>query len=202
MRPSDKLVAHVAKSFGGRLHGSQIIFQVYNMAMQMMDDRGQTLTDSCASESELLRHIDETHPVLRTDATLIYIDAEERTGVKLLRTLLEKNPDVGLCILTVDGPTPFTKREVSESGVNVEFWQFSDLLINPTKHALVPRHTALSEEATICMQRERCILPHQWPAIQQSDIIVRWLRIPKGTVIRIERLGIAHERADFYRKVE
>ena len=212
-RPSDRLVAHIAHSLGGRLHGAQILSRVYNTALEMMEDRGCTVIESCQSEDQLLTRIDEAKHVLRAlhpttseaagprGSTLVFIDAEERTGIKLLRTLQEKHPDASLCIINADGPTPFTKKEVADS-TTVEFWQVQELLINPTRHALVPRHAALSAKEVQALETDRCILHDQWPVIKAKDIIVRWYHFSRGTVVRIERTGMAHERGDYYRKVE
>ena len=206
-RPSDKLAAHVAQTLGGRLHGKQLLTMVHNVALEMMQDRGLRVVDTCASEEQLMRRIDECKPLLRAtkgdDAqatTLVFLDAEERTGVRLVRTLCEAHADATLCVINADGATPFTKREFAANS-DVEFWQVHELLSNPTRHALVPKHVALTADEVAAMQEQRCILPHQWPTILASDILVRWHHFPKGTVVRIERKGLGSERDDYFRKV-
>lgn len=214
-RPADRLAAHVAQSLGGRLHGRQLLSRVHNMALEMLQDRGLTVVESCASEDQLLRRIDEVKHVLRAlpphddkhggagpAETVVYIDAEERTGVKLVRTLRDEHgDDTNLCIINAEGATPFTKKEVADCE-HVEFWQVHELLCNPTRHALVPRHVALTADETAALQRERCILPEQWPVMLSTDVICRWMRFRKGTVVRIARRGLAHEACDYFRKVE
>lgn len=205
-RPSEKLAAHVAQSLGGRLHGRQLLSQVFNLLVEMMQDRGLVVVESCQTEDQLMRRIDETKPVLRATAgdaapTIVYIDADERTGIKLVRTLREEHTDAVLCIVNADGATPFTKKEVGDCD-RIEFWQVHELLTNPTRHALVPRHTALDADEVTRLQRERCILPHQWPAILATDMIVRWFRFRRGDVVRIERRGLAQEAGLYYRKVD
>lgn len=204
MKPSDKLAAHVAQTLGGRLHGREVLFRVYNTALDMMQDRGFVVADSCQSEEQILQRIDEGKPLLRTDGkrpTLVCLDAEERTGVKTVRTLREQHPHAALCIINADGPTPFTKKEVADCE-HIEFWQVHELLMNPTRHHLVPSHAALTSEETAQLQVDRCIQPHQWPAILATDIIVRWYHFPKGAVLRIGRKGVAHEQCDYFRRVE
>lgn len=208
-RSSDKLATHLAHTLGGRLHGSQLLWHVYGIAMEMMRDRGMTIANSCDDVKTLCQRIDETKSVLVAEGgdtpdgrTVVYIDAEERTGVKLVRMLREEHGDAtGLCVINVDGATPFTKKEVLGCE-HVEFWQMHELLMNPTRHALVPRHVPLTAEETTRLQKERCVLPNQWPAILATDIIVRWYRFRKGTVVRIQRKGIAHEQGEYFRKVE
>lgn len=206
-RPSAKIAAHVAQTLGGRLDGAHVLTTVHNTALEMMQDRGLTVVDSCVSEAQLLQRIDDVAPLLCAQSadgaarTLVFFDADERTGVKLVRSLREQHAGAALCVVNVDGPTPFTKREFATSE-DVEFWQANDLLCNPTRHALVPRHVALTADETERLQADRCVLPRQWPSILATDIIVRWYRFPKGAVLRIERSGLAHESSNYFRKVE
>lgn len=204
-RPSQKLLIHAAQSFGGRVSGADIVRRVFHTASEMMKDRGLTVQDACDSEQLTLR-IDETKPVLRSRRcdgveTLVFVDVEERTGVKLLRTLLHDYPGAILCIINVDGATPFTKKEAVDSD-RVEFWQFFELLQNPTRHELVPEHSEIAAEDVDALSAELCIKPRQWPAILATDRIVRWYRFPKGSILRIDRRGMGHESGVYYRRVE
>ena len=176
----------------------------------MMQDRGLSVVDTCKSERQLMSRIDDCKPIIRASAsadaaapmtTLVFIDADERTGVKLVRALREKYVDDSLCIISAEGTTPFTKKEVAGCD-NLEFWHVHEMLTNPTRHQLVPRHVALTEAEATHMQTQKCIKSHQWPLIPSSDIIVRWYRFRRGTVVRIERKGIGYERGDYFRKVQ
>ena len=216
-RASVKLSDHVSQVLGGRLRGNEVLTMVHNTALQMMQDRGLVVTDACTHEEQLMRRIDDARPLFRAkrpvdgsdvdnDAdsagalTLVFIDADERTGVKLVRTLRDAHGEAALCVISADGVTPFAKREFAACS-DVEFWQVGEMLFNPSRHELVPRHVALTRKEVDDMQRERCILPSQWPTILATDIIVRWYHFPKGAVVRIERTGLGHERGDYFRKV-
>ena len=202
-RPSEKLSASVAQSVGGRMHGDAILARCYGMVHQMLEDRGITVVGQCNNTDILMQRIDDGKAVLTaqgsTGKTMVFIDPEDRTGVKLVRTLLEH--DANLIIINIDGATPFTKREVSDVA-RIEFWQLRELLINPTRHALVPKHTALAEEEVEALHAERCMLPAQFPVLLSTDIIARWYRLRRGTVVKIDRKGLAHERGVYYRKVK
>lgn len=207
--PSHKLLACISASLGGRLCGRSILVRCYNSLYQMFEDRGMAITDVCASTDQLLRRIDATEPVLRgvvaadggrrKTTTLVYVDVEERTGVKFLRTLREEHPEESVLIVNIDGPTPFTRKEMDEAVV--EFWQVRELLINPTRHHLVPKHTALDAARADELRARRCILDHQFPVLMPTDIIARWHRYAKGTIVEIQRRGLAHEEGLYYRKV-
>ena len=220
--PSHKLLACISASLGGRLCGRSVLVRCYNNLYQMFEDRGMAISDVCASTDQLLRRIDATEPVLRgvltddktddrtaegnmkktktmTTTTLVYVDVEERTGVKFLRALREEHPDDHVLIVNVDGPTPFTRKEMDEAVV--EFWQVRELIINPTRHHLVPKHTGLDAARAQELRARRCMLYHQFPVLMATDIIARWHRYPKGTIVEIQRRGLAHEEGLYYRKV-
>lgn len=208
MIKTEKIAAHVAATLGGHICGKKVLCRVYNTALEMMQDRKLSIVDSCSSTKELLHRIEKGEIVLRGlgagapfDNIMVFIDTEERTGVKTVRALREEHGEAGLCIINADGATPFTRKEVMDCD-HIEFWMMSELFMNPTRHALVPLHTALTPEETERMQHERCIQSNQWPTILLTDIIVRWYRFRKGTVIRINRSGIAQEKGDYFRKVE
>ena len=206
-RPSERLEASVAKAMGGRVHGRKVLSTVYNMAFEMMQDRGMRIEGECASEDQLMRRVDAGEPVLRAvggkegEETLVVMDSDDRTGVKFVRSLRESNPDSALCVVSVEGATPFTKKEMAGCD-HIEFWQVNEMLFNPTRHALVPRHEEVPEGEVEALQEERCVRPDQWPSILVTDIIVRWYRFRKGTLVRIRRTGVGHEAGDYFRKVE
>lgn len=202
---AQKLTQLISISLGGRMDGRTILVQCYRNLLEMVDNRGLRLVHSCQTTHDLLATIQNAAEVLtavgQDDTQLhIYVDTEERTGVKWLRQLREKHsPEDNLMIVNVDGPTPFTRKEVG--GANVEFWMVRELLINPTRHHLVPPHRLMSEDEVEALKTRRSVSEHQWPLIQSNDIIVRWYRFPKDGIVHIERRGIAHERGDYYRKV-
>lgn len=204
LRPSEQLMANVVRVLGWRVRGAHLLSRVHYSAHDMMSDRGMRVIDACASEEHLLQRIDQGKPVLRAESddarTLVYVDPEERTGVKLVRTLCDQHADADICLIGVSGPTPFAKREFA-GNARVEFWLVSELLFNPTRHALVPKHTLLSNDEVRLVQWQRCILPDQWPTICAGDIIVRWHKFPKDGVVRVTRTGFGCEQGDFYRKV-
>lgn len=197
---------------GGRLSGLSVMRHLYTIVVQMLDDR-KLVSDalrmpSAENDEEILRRIVHSEILLRArsahgsdEETLVLFCPEERSGVKWVRQLSESYPGAHFVIASAEGPTPFLKREASEKQLDVEWWLFSELLINPTRHTLVPSHTPLAPDEAKRLERELCVLPHQWPKIRSTDIIVRWLRIPVGTVVRCARSGLMPERALHYRKV-
>ena len=109
-RPSEKLCAAFVLSCGGRLHGKALVRMCYENLQDMMCDRGYTVTDACATDTEIMARIDATRPVLCAHKEgckpiCCYIDADERSGVKFVRAL--RDEATALLIASVEGATPF-----------------------------------------------------------------------------------------------
>ena len=203
---ASKITQAIATSLGGRMDGRSILVQCYRNLLEMVEDRELRLVQSCQSAHALLAAVQNAEPVLVAgddDGGFlhVYVDAEERTGVKFLRQLRDKHAEEdSLLIVNVEGATPFTKKEVGDDP-HVEFWMVRELLLNPTRHKLVPPHRLMPAAEVDALQSRRCIADHQWPVMYATDIVARWYKFPKGGIVHIERRGIGHEKGDYYRKV-
>lgn len=70
---------------------------------------------------------------------------------------------------------------------NIQVFLESEMGYDPTEHFLVPRHIPLKpEEQREYLQRNK-ISVDQLPVIKASDIIIKYLGVRPGTVVRIER---------------
>lgn len=197
----------------GRIAGDKILLKTYGNVMTMIErDRGYEIVHKCGSLPELMQHIENSEPVItaRRHSTLhtddakslcVMFDCEDRVGVKYVRGLFEKTGDEGVDFLMVslEGATPFLRKEVDPT--RVEFWMFKELLYNPCDHALVPKHTRLTDEEWDKLSSTGCTLRTQLPVLLQTDIICRWNRFRPNDVICIRRIGIAHESGNYYRRV-
>lgn len=205
-RPCDRLCSSIAQSMGGRIDGAAIVAKCYGVLHEMLENRNLRVTSKCQTAEVLLQRIDDGTPVLaarddsESPSVLVFIDTEDRTGVKLVRTLREQNMGSALIVINVEGATHFTKREVCDVD-DIEFWMFRELLMNPTSHCLVPKHTALDADAAKRLCTDICVLPEQFPLLLETDIIARWYRFARGTIVKIERKGLAHESGVYYRQV-
>ena len=85
---------------------------------------------------------------------------------------------------------------------NVQIFRLSELLFNPTKHALVPKHTLLNNEEA----KDICLFTKSdrkdFPKINKDDPIAKYYGMKPGDICRIERNSETSGISYFYRHVK
>ena len=75
-----------------------------------------------------------------------------------------------------------------------------ELMYNPNKHFLVPKHEKLTEEeAKKLIEELQLKTKIQLPFIQKTDIISRWIGLKQGDIIRITRYSETSGEYYYYR---
>jgi DNA-directed RNA polymerase subunit H (RpoH/RPB5) len=65
-----------------------------------------------------------------------------------------------------------------------------ELLFNPLKHELVPRHRRLGPaEAASILKKYNIDNPNKLPLIPKTDVVARWLGVGSGDIVEIVRTG-------------
>ncbi|KAK1445196.1 DNA-directed RNA polymerase subunit Rpo5/Rpb5 like protein [Babesia gibsoni] len=133
---------------------------------------------------------------LKTDKDsklLVYFaDETKKTGVKPIRELTEKMEDHDIhraILVTRFELTPFAKDAIQEAAPRniIENFLEKELLVNITKHELVPKHVPLTmEEKQNLLQRYK-VKESQIPRIQEADPVARYFGLTKGQVVKIIR---------------
>lgn len=75
----------------------------------------------------------------------------------------------------------------SDAKIHLEHFQLKELIVNITKHELVPKHELLEDgDVTQLLQRYRCKLS-QLPKILVTDPVAKYYGLRRGQVVRILR---------------
>jgi DNA-directed RNA polymerase I, II, and III subunit RPABC1 len=89
---------------------------------------------------------------------------------------------------------------LQKKGGTLQYFHIKNLLFNPTKHQLVPRHIKMTnEEVTEMMDKYLIRGKIQLPYILHNDPIAKWLGLKQGDVIKIERYNENSGLAYYYR---
>lgn len=82
----------------------------------------------------------------------------------------------------------------------IQIFLTKELLYNPTKHELVPKHKKLSPEAAETLVLDLQLKSkNQLPFIQKQDIIARWLGLLPGDIVKITRYTETSGKYYYYR---
>jgi DNA-directed RNA polymerases I, II, and III subunit RPABC1 len=177
----------------------------------------------CASSRKLMRlnakpseAMDKLHTPLPTKANpdptttagniWVEFSPEPTIGIKHLRQFaqhLDANNTNGIFI-TIGPVTTAAMRAfepLAQRGITAEHFQESDLLVNITKHELVPKHVLLSAEEKKTLLARYRLRETQLPRIQQSDPVSKYLGLKRGNVVKIIRKSETAGRYASYRWV-
>jgi DNA-directed RNA polymerase I, II, and III subunit RPABC1 len=124
-------------------------------------------------------------------------------GIKQLRTFVQHIDQreffTGILVTAASVSPSAAKIAGTIVPRQLEIFHESDLLVNITKHTLVPPHTLLSEvEKRELLDRYR-LKETQLPRIQHVDPVAKYLGLRKGQVVKIVRKSATAGRYASYR---
>eukprot|EP00047_Mylnosiga_fluctuans_P023026 m.130718 g.130718 ORF g.130718 m.130718 type:complete len:222 (+) comp9458_c1_seq3:130-795(+) len=85
------------------------------------------------------------------------------------------------------------------AGYHIQVFSKTELLVNVTKHQLVPQHDVLTDEEKAQLLARYKVSDDVLPSIQEDDPIARYYGLAKGQVIRITRRSETAGRYVTYR---
>ena len=136
----------------------------------------------------------------------IYVEfnAESSVGIKQLRnfaTFLNERHFYSGVYITGSPVTTSALKSCANLPITIEVFQEQDLLVNITRHELVPKHLLLSpEEKKALLERYR-LKETQLPRIRVEDPVARYLGLRRGQVVKIIRKSETAGRYASYRWV-
>jgi DNA-directed RNA polymerase I, II, and III subunit RPABC1 len=82
----------------------------------------------------------------------------------------------------------------------LQYFQINQLLFNPTKHHLVPKHRKLTlTETNNIMEKYLIKSKAQMPMIMHNDVIAKWLGLKQGEIVEIIRYNENSGKSFYYR---
>ena len=151
----------------------------------------------------------KARPDPSTTAGTIWVEfcPDKSVGIKQTRNfahfLQEQNMTNGIFI-TQEQPNAAALRAfdaLHELGMKAEHFKEEDLLVNITRHELVPTHILLSDEEKKTLLDRYRLRESQLPRIQNADPVARYLGLRKGQVVKIIRKSETAGRYASYRWV-
>ncbi len=190
----------------------QNLYRVRYTVLELLSDRGYAVmeddTDLQLSREEFERRF-ETNAnrdwltMLKqkqndpTDQIYVFFPDEVRgkaLGVKPIAAKAARMERDGVnraLIILQTGLTPYARQaveRVNDAGrFRIEVFLENELLINITKHQLVPEHVVLSPEEKRMLLSRYKLKESQLPRIQKTDPIARYFGLTQGMVVKITR---------------
>ena len=128
------------------------------------------------------------------NSIMVFFIEEPKVGVKAIKEVATQMRNEGgnvnrSIIVIQDKITPFAKQSLSEMQpkIMIEVFREAELLVNITKHVLVPEHRVLSTEEKLTLLKRYKVRETQLPRIQFNDPIARYYGMARGQVVRIVR---------------
>lgn len=184
---------------------------------EMLEERGEDI-------SEFVEHGDAV-PRARYYSERIVLDTPNTTVFFVLKKELMKDltrefkdhetaeaffaayKTKNLILVATEPPSPAVQntlqaydRMLGAQGGSLQLFLKRELLYNPSRHELVPKHTKLTP-AEIDALKERYMLKNklQLPHIHRNDVMAKWLGLRHGDVVRITRYNETSGEYDYYR---
>jgi DNA-directed RNA polymerase I, II, and III subunit RPABC1 len=175
------------------------------------------LNFSCQPSEEMLaKHTmppskKDPEPQPQIGTMWVEFNSDENVGLKQLRDymghllngsfysgiMVTVKPMTGMALRLLRGATGIS--DGPKGGVEVFVEQ--DLLVNITKHELVPKHVLLSEEEKLQLLKRYRLKQTQLPRIQSTDPVAKYLGLKRGAVVKIIRKSETAGRYASYRWV-
>ncbi|PIA48189.1 hypothetical protein AQUCO_01400634v1 [Aquilegia coerulea] len=187
--------------------GSQESHRYYlarRTTLEMLRDRGY---DVSASVNEIglslqgfrsvfgqqpnLEQLRITVPLLSdpTKKIMVYFCGNGKVNKPAVTRILQQitnSADLHRLILIVENQiTHVAKQHLKLCRVKVEDFQITDLLVNMTKHVLMPKHEILSSVEKDKLLKKYSVTENQIPRMLETDAIARYYGLEKGQVVKV-----------------
>ncbi|KAF2157843.1 RNA polymerase subunit [Myriangium duriaei CBS 260.36] len=148
----------------------------------------------------------KANPIPETNIGPVWVEfsSDSAVGIKHLRVFAQFLNERGLysgLFVTGASITSSALKSAANLPITIEVWPEQDLLVNITRHELVPKHILLApEEKKALLERYR-LKETQLPRIRIEDPVSKYLGLKRGQVVKIIRKSETAGRYASYRWV-
>jgi len=115
--------------------------------------------------------------------TLTIDEIEELYNTRKFIVIMQEYP-ASVTLQTIQNKNT---QMLAENGF-IQLFLMKELMFNPMKHILVPKHVKLTEpEVKTLLENLQLKSKTQLPFIQRNDTIARWLGLQQGDIVKITR---------------
>jgi DNA-directed RNA polymerase subunit H (RpoH/RPB5) len=181
-----------------------VLESVLTTCQEMLKDRGFTVIYDYRTIGDITFKMQESDVILYGEkmnerGVVLFFHNEERVGVKQLRQWNEAY-DKNIIVVSLEGPTAFTKREADKDYLNFQFFLFKNLCVNITKHSLVPKHEKI-QKTNDNFLKNTIKSANELPKLYTNDAVCQYYDFKPGEIIRITRTVGYPEPVYYYRLV-
>ncbi|KAB8346129.1 hypothetical protein FH972_023178 [Carpinus fangiana] len=163
-------------------------------------DRNLLAFSARPSAAMLEKHADRSPP---PGTVRVEFNGDSNVGIRQLRTfahfITENNFATGIFISAANVTPSAFKVIPSLLPTVLEVFQEQDLLVNITRHELVPKHVLLSDKEKKALLERYRVKETQLPRIQVTDPVAKYLGLKRGQVVKIIRQSVTAGRYASYR---
>lgn len=188
---------------------------------EMLEMRGDDITEFIEHGRAVLvqdpaRFYDSSeYVILDTDRTTVVFAITKECARKLFNTtwkdmttkekIQEKFERNNIIMVLSEMPNSahmsnLQQKEKLLEGGQIQIFLQSELMYNPSKHELVPKHEKLSDaEGKAIMEKYNLRSKSQMPSLLKSDVMARWLGLKSGDIVKITRYNDTSGEYYYYR---
>ncbi|KAL8103496.1 DNA-directed RNA polymerase V subunit 5C-like [Apium graveolens] len=177
--------------------------------LEMLKDRGYAVDDSDIHISlaqfrsrfgqvpsqDLLDRLRFSVPRISTPSEKVLVvfggtDEIRKQAMSTLLFQLSHDSSRPKILLILQGKMNSHARKLAdESSFQIETFPITDLLVNITKHQLLPKHEILSNEEQQSLLKKLEVQPSQMPRMLETDPIVKYYGLKKGQILKVTYAG-------------
>lgn len=192
------------------------IQKVIQHSIELLEIRNEDVVDfkKKIEEIDINRFYSEVITIPTKNITVIYTLSKESfkelwASMKVMDIpSIEKTyKNLKFIIILQEYPPSITLQTIQQKDIllqeqkgYIQFFLTKELMYNPMKHELVPKHKKMTEEEIKTFMEEMQVKSkNQLPLIQKQDIIARWLGLYPGDIVKITRYTETSGKYYYYR---